>query len=73
MVRDGFLSLPTWFSLFFDVVYIQCLCIGLVLSFTVFIVITVCLSVMYFVYNFIIDNNNNELFFYLVVSSCVRY
>jgi len=57
MIRDDFfLSLPTWFSR--DLIrYIQCLCLGLVLSFTVFIVLTVCLSVMYFVYDFIINNN----------------
>jgi len=35
-------------------------CLDLVLSFTVYIVLTVCLSVMYFVYDFIIINNNNN-------------
>jgi len=40
--------------------YIQCLCLGLVLSFTVFIVLIVCLSVMYSVYDFIINKNNNN-------------
>jgi len=54
MVRDGFLSLPTWFSRDSIDDVISCLCLGLVLSFTVFIVLTVFLSVMYFVYGFII-------------------
>jgi len=47
----------TWF---YRCRYIQCLCLGLELSFTVFIVFTVCLSVMYFVYDFIINNNNDN-------------
>jgi len=57
IVRDGFFVIAymvyTWFCRWR---YIQCLCLGLVLSFTVFIVLTICLSVMYFVYNFIINN-----------------
>jgi len=61
MVRGGFLSLPTWFSRdHIDDVIIQCLCLGLVLSFTVFIVLTVYLSVMYFMYDVIINNNNHH-------------
>jgi len=48
--------------------YIQCLCLGLVLSFTVFIGLTVCLSVMYFVYDFIINNNNKKTITSLKVS-----
>ena len=55
MVRDGVLSLPTWFSrdLIDDV--LSSVCVYCSAAFTAFIVLTVCLSVVYFVYDFIIN------------------
>jgi len=36
-----------------------CLVFVFIAAFTAFVVLTVCQSVMYFVYDFIINNNNN--------------
>jgi len=52
-LRTVFLSLATWR-------YIQCLCSGLVLSFTVFTVLTVCRVLCVRFYNNNNNNNNNN-------------
>ena len=53
MVRHGVSSLPTWFSR--DLIDDVCLVFVFSAAVAAFIVLTVCLSVEYFVYDFIIN------------------
>ena len=55
VVLDGVLSLSTWFSR--DLIDDVCLLFVFSAAFTAFIVLTVCLSVMSFVYDFIIHTH----------------